>query len=137
MQMRGAGAGRQCTQKMRCMDVTRDVSQPEMSALKLCKCEKTKLMSVTPETHQPAMAPYFVVAAPTFESYSVAAVFRSALLVNVEVQAGGEGEDGGGEGEAGGGEGGIGGSMKRGPQSVQSVPYAQLLPVAPLPPSWQ
>ena len=94
-------------------------------------------MSVTPETHQPAMAPYVAVAAAASESYSVAAVFRSALLVNVEVQAGGEGEDGGGEGEGGGGEGGIGGSMKRGPQSVQSVPYAQLLPVAPLPPSWQ
>ena len=124
---------------MQFMDVTRDVSQPEMSALKLCKCEKTKLMSVTPETHQPAMAPYFVVAAPTFESYSVAAVFRSALLVNVEVQAGGEGEGGGGEGEGGVGDGGgrEGGSMKRGPQSVQSVPYAQLLPVAPSPPSWQ
>ena len=27
--------------------------------------------------------------------------------------------------------------MKRGPQSVQSVPYAQLAPVAPGPPSWQ
>ena len=55
-------------------------------------------MSVTPETHQPAMAPYFAVAAAAFESYSVAAVFKEALSVKVEVQAGGEGE-GGGEAE--------------------------------------
>ena len=42
---------------------------------------------------------------------------------------------GGGDGEGGGADGG--GDMKRGPQSVQSVPYAQLVPVAPSPPSWQ
>ena len=55
-------------------------------------------MSVTPETHQPAMAPYFARAAAAFESYSVTAVFREALSVKVEVQAGCEGEGGGGEG---------------------------------------
>ena len=42
---------------------------------------------------------------------------------------------GGGDGEGGGADGG--GDMKRGPQSAQSVPYAQLVPVAPSPPSWQ
>ena len=58
-------------------------------------------MLVTPETHQPPMAPYFAVAAAAFKLYSVAAVFRSALLVKVcPVQAGGgEGEGGGGLGE--------------------------------------
>ena len=40
-------------------------------------------MSVTPETHQPAMAPYFAVAAAAFQLYSVAAVFRSALSAKV------------------------------------------------------
>ena len=61
--------------------MTRDVSQPEMSALKLRKLKKSTLMSVTPETHQPAMAPYFAVAAAAFEWYSLAAAFRLALLV--------------------------------------------------------
>ena len=78
-------------------------------------------MSVTPETHQSAMAPYFAVAASAFESYSVAAVFREALSAKVlwSVQPGGgeggglgegaEGGGGGGLGEGGGGEGGGGG----------------------------
>ena len=76
-------------------------------------------MSVTPEMHQPAMAPYFAVAASASESYSLAAAFRSALLVKVwPVQAatggGGDGDrgrglGGGGEGEGGGGEGLSGG----------------------------
>ena len=45
----------------------------------------------------------------------------------VYVLGGGGGDRGGGEGEGGGGEGegGGGGGMKRGPQSVQSVPSAQ------------
>ena len=99
---------------MRLISVTRDVSQPEMSALKLIKLWKSSLMSVTPETHQPAMAPYFAVAASASESYSVAAVCRSALLVKVwPVQGlggGGEGEGGGaGLGDCGGGEGAPGG----------------------------
>ena len=65
---------------------------------------------------------------------------------------GGEGEGGGGEGDGGGGLGGgiggkrgegggsEGGIMSRGPQSVQSVPYAQVSPVtftSPTAPSWQ
>ena len=55
-------------------------------------------MSVTPETHQPAMGPYFAVAAAAFELYSVAAVFREALSAKVLrlVQPGGGGEGGGG-----------------------------------------
>ena len=83
-------------------------------------------MSVTPETHQPAMAPYFAVAASASESYSVDAVFRSALLVKVwpvhggggldggGLSGGGEGEGGGGEGEGGGGEGEGGGGLGEG-----------------------
>jgi hypothetical protein len=90
------------------MFVTREVSHPEMSALKFCKSRKRELMSVTRETHQPAMAPYFISAAAAFELYSVAAVFRSALLVKASpLQAGGGEDKGGGElGEGGGGEGG-------------------------------
>ena len=54
-------------------------------------------MSVTPETHQPAMGPYFAVAAVASETYSVTAVLRLALLVKVwPVQAGGLGGGGGG-----------------------------------------
>ena len=64
------------------------------------------------------MAPYFAVAAAASESYSLAAAFRTALLVKEKVwpvQAagggGGDGErgDGGGLGDGGGGEGGGGG----------------------------
>ena len=40
-------------------------------------------MSVTPETHQLAMAPYFAVAAAEFELYSVTAVCRDALSAKV------------------------------------------------------
>ena len=59
-------------------------------------------MSVTPETHQPAMAPYFAVATAAFESYSVTAVCREALSAKVlwSVQPGG-GEGGGAGGESG------------------------------------
>ena len=74
---------------MRNIFVTRDVSQPEMSALKLGVLSKSQLMSVTPETHQLAMAPYFAVAAAAFESYSMTAVFRVALSAKVWMQAGG------------------------------------------------
>ena len=76
---------------MRFMLVTPEVSQPEMSALKLCKSLNMSSMSVTPETHQSAMGPYFAMAAAAFESYSVAAVLREALSVKVlrPVQPGG------------------------------------------------
>ena len=76
-------------------------------------------MSATRETHQSAMGPYVAMAAAASEPYSVAAVFRSALLVKVwPVQAatggGGDGErgrglGGGRLGEGGGGEGLSGG----------------------------
>ena len=67
-------------------------------------------MSVTPETHQPEMAPYFAVAAVAFKSYSVVAVRREALSVKLwPVQAGGLGEGGGGLGDGGEGDGGGGG----------------------------
>ena len=104
----GGGGGEQRTENIEAMFVTREVSQPEMSALKLRLLSKRALMSVTPETHQPAMGPYFAVAAVAFETYSVTAVFRLALLVKVwPVQAGGV-SDGDGERDGGLGGGGLG-----------------------------
>jgi hypothetical protein len=82
-------------------------------------------MSVMAETHQSAMGPYFAMAKAAFESNSVTAVFREALLVKVWVQApvGGEGEveGGGGEGDGGGGLGLCG-------NGVVQLPGAQLEP---------
>ena len=75
----GKGAGEGGTQNMACILVTREVSQLEMSSLNQFKLKKSLLMSVTRETHQSAIAPYFAVAAAAFESYSVAAVFSEAL----------------------------------------------------------
>ena len=75
-------------------------------------------MSVTPETHQPAMAPYVAMAQAAFKWYAVTAHLRSALLVKlwpVQVATGGGGDGergrglGGGLGEGGGGEGLSGG----------------------------
>eukprot|EP00964_Phaeocystis_antarctica_P069421 scaffold42180_cov51-Phaeocystis_antarctica.AAC.3 len=63
------------------MVVTPEVSQLEMSALKLFKPRKSSLMSVMPETHQSAMGPYFAMAEAAFEMNSVTAVFRKALVV--------------------------------------------------------
>ena len=45
---------------------TPEVSQREMSALKECKFWKSKLMSVTPETHHSPMAPNFAMAEAAF-----------------------------------------------------------------------
>jgi hypothetical protein len=112
---------------MRYMFVTPDVSQLEMSALKFFKSWKSSLMSVMAETHQSAMGPYVAMAKAAFESNSVTAVFREALLVKVWVQApgpvGGEGEveGGGGEGDGGGGLGLCG-------NGVVQLPGAQLEP---------
>ena len=75
---------------MRYMLVTPEVSQPEMSALKLCKSLNMSCMSVTSETHQPAMGPYFAVAAAAFESYSVTAVLKEALSAKLWPVQGGE-----------------------------------------------
>ena len=63
------------------MSVTLDVSQLEMSALKFCKPEKRKLMSVIAETSQPAMGPCEAMASVRLASYSLTAACRSALLV--------------------------------------------------------
>ena len=92
------------------MFVTRDVSQPEMSALKLRRPSRLKssLMSVTPETSQHSMAPYFAVVEAAFEEYSSTAFVREAFHVKVwPVQAGGDG-DGDGERAGGLGDGGLG-----------------------------
>lgn len=81
------------------MVVTREVSQLEMFALKSPMPRKRELMSVTRETHQSAMGPYFLIAARAFESSSLTAarafesnsltaVFRD-LSAKVKVQAGG------------------------------------------------
>ena len=55
----------------------------EMSALKFRISSKSPLMSVMAETHQSAMGPYVAMAEAAFESNSVTAVLREALLVNV------------------------------------------------------
>ena len=53
-------------------------------------------------------------------------------------EGGGDGGGDGGGGDGGGGDGGgDGGMYSRGPQSAQSLPYGQLLPSAPGPPSLQ
>ena len=58
----GTRARAERTQNMAYMFVTLDVSQLEMSALKFCKFLKRWLMSVTAETSQLAMGPYFAIA---------------------------------------------------------------------------
>jgi len=63
------------------MSVTLEVSQLDMSALKLFKLAKRELMSVTAKTSQSAMGPYFTVAVATSALYSRAAVCRELLLV--------------------------------------------------------
>ena len=65
------------------MLVTRDVSQLEMSALKLRNSSKSRLMSVMAETFQPAMGPYFATASVELASYCRTAVSRWALIVNM------------------------------------------------------
>jgi len=63
------------------MVVTLDVSQLDMSALKLFKSLKSSLMSVMAETSHSAMGPYAAVAVATLALYSWAAVCREPLLV--------------------------------------------------------
>ena len=122
----GGRARPERTWNMRRMVVTLEVSQLEMSALKLFKSRKSWSMSVMAETHQSAMGPYVAVAAVGSALNASTAVFREALSVKVWdpwVQArvdglgdsggseggGGEGDGGGGDGEGGGGEGEGGG----------------------------
>ena len=63
------------------MFVTLEVSQLEMSALKLYKFSKRELMSVIIETSQPAMEPYVAVAVSGLALYACTAVCREALVV--------------------------------------------------------
>ena len=76
------------------MVVTPEVSQLEMSALKLPSSWKRWLMSVMPETSQLLMGPYVSSAAVTSVLYSPTAVSSSALLAKVlsSRRGGGEGE---------------------------------------------
>jgi hypothetical protein len=119
----GARARAERTRNMEFMFVTPDMFQLEMSALKFFKSWKSSLMSVMAETHQSAMGPYVAMAEAAFESNSVTAVFREALLVKVWVQAPVGGEVGGG-----GGEGGGGGGLGLGGNGVVQLPGAQLEP---------
>ena len=85
--------------------MTLEVSQLEMSALKVNKKEKSQLMSVMAETSQSAMGPNIAMAAVGSVLYAWSAVFRVALVVKVvactDGDSGGEGDGGGGEGDAG------------------------------------
>jgi len=63
------------------MSATPDVSQLDMSALKLFKFWKRSLMSVMAETSHSAMGPYAAVAVATLALYSATAVLREPLLV--------------------------------------------------------
>jgi hypothetical protein len=76
-----AGARAERTRNIQRMSATPDVSQLDMSALKLFKSLKSSLMSVMAETSQSAMGPYAAVAVATFALYSWAAVCREPLLV--------------------------------------------------------
>ena len=66
-------------------------------------------MSVTAETTQLAMAPYFAMAVVGLALYSWAAVLRSAVLVKTGGGGDGDGDGGGGGGDGGGGDCGGGG----------------------------
>ena len=72
---------------MRFMSVTLEVSQLEMSALKLRNSSNSRLMSVMAETSQPAMAPYVAMAAVGLASYAWTAARRSALVVKTVAAA--------------------------------------------------
>ena len=88
---------------MRRMSVTLEVSQLEMSALKLYKSMKSCLMSVMAATSQVAMGPYVAMAAVGLALNAWTAVFREALVVKVPGgEGGGAGGEGGESGEGGG-----------------------------------
>ena len=71
---------------MRLISVTLEVSQPEMSALKLVKLVKSSFMSVMAETSQSAMRPYVAVVTVGLALNSWTAVCREALVVKVAGQ---------------------------------------------------
>ena len=101
------------------MLVTLDVSQLDMSALKLVKLSNSPSMLVMTETTQLAMAPYATMAEDAFKSNAWTASFREAVLVKVpggcEGGEGGEGGEGVEGGEAcEGGEDGEGGGAQPG-----------------------
>ena len=94
------------------MLVTPEVSQLDMSALKLRWFQQSPPISVMAETSQSAMGPYVATAAVWLMSNDWTAVFREAWLVKVpggEGGGGGGGEGGGGVGGGGVGVGGVGG----------------------------
>ena len=62
------GTGHARTANMPRMSVTMDVSQPDMSALNWAKPEKSTIISVTAETPQLEIGPYFAVAAAVLAS---------------------------------------------------------------------
>ena len=78
------------------MSVTPEVSQLETSSLKSRKCQKSQLMSETPETSQSAMGPYLAMAEAASLLKAWTAVSREAVLVKVPGgDVGGGGGDGG------------------------------------------
>ena len=90
------------TMNMPIMLVTPEVSQLEMSALNFVVPEKSSLMSVIPETSQPAMGPYSFSALPGFLLKALTAFCRDSLLVKVKAT---NGEGGAAGGAAGGADG--------------------------------
>ena len=111
--------------------MTRETSQPEMSALKVVFARKSVLMSVTPETFQQAMGPYVSMAEVGFELYAATAVSSEVLSEKVwpvqgdegagELGGGGLGEGGVGDGGKGGGDGGCGGVQQASLHSGESL----------------
>ena len=95
------------------MLVTPEVSQLDMSALKLRWFQQSPPISVMAETSQSAMGPYVATAAVWLMSNDWTAVFREAWLVKVPggEGGGGVGGGGGGLGDGGGGDGDSGGGM--------------------------
>ena len=137
MQIRPKAEGRagvERTRNIRYIDVTLEVFQLEMSALKFCKSWKSPLMSVMAETSQSAMGPHVAVAAVGLVLKFWTAVIREALVVKIQAEAGGGlgegnggegGGTGGGEGDGGMGGGGVGGG---GVGGGEQLPDPQLEP---------
>ena len=116
------------------MFVTLEVTQLDMSALKLLFWSKSKLMSVMAETSQSAMGPHLAMAAVGFALKAWTSVIREALVVKIQAEAGGGlgegnggegGGTGGGEGDGGMGGGGVGGG---GVGGGEQLPDPQLEP---------
>ena len=65
------------------MSVTLEVFQFDMFASKVFMLNKSQLMSVMPETSQPAIRPYVASAEAVISLNSSTAVFRATLRVNL------------------------------------------------------